>query len=263
LRGSIEFREGRWRLDVGKNLGNLVSQQIILDAFQDFLERRFSSHRGEAVLDLGAGTRPYAPLYDRHFAASTAVDVPHSLHGTGGVDVLASADDLPFEDASFDCVICTEVLEHCRNPRAVVAEIARVLKADGSAFLTTPFLLPLHEMPYDYYRYTPSALEDLAAEAGLSVASISPRGGYGAVALAVLQMPVTKIFLKLESVTRLPLYHLLNPAVFTLVVLPQKLYLVLWRYGRRRATGWFARLSEKLTYYTLGYVTELEKSPES
>ena len=211
------------------------------------------------MLDLGAGSKPYAPLYEEYFASATAVDVPHSLHDTQRVDVFASADELPFADASFDCVICTEVLEHCREPRTVMAEIARVLRAGGAAFVTTPFLLPLHEMPHDYYRYTPSALADLAKGAGLTVTAISPRGGYGGVALGVLQMPFAKVFQKLDALTRVSLYHPYNPVVFAAIVLPQLLYLRAWRYTRRHMTTRLARLSEKLTYYSLGYVTEVEK----
>jgi SAM-dependent methyltransferase len=263
VRGSTEYRRGRWRLDTRENLGNLISQELILAALQEFLEKRFPNRRAQSVLDLGAGSKPYAPLYGEHFVSSTVVDVPHSLHDTDRMDLFASADDLPFDDGSFDCVICTEVLEHCREPRAVMAEISRVLKAEGSAFVTTPFLLPLHEMPFDYYRYTPSALEDLATSAGLSVSTISPRGGYGAVALGIVQMPIGKIFQRLAAVTRLPLYHPYNPIVFATVVLPQRLYLSIWRHNRRHSATWWGRLSVKLTYYTLGYVTELEKPGES
>jgi hypothetical protein len=259
VRGSVEYRRGRWRLDLPENLGNLISQEIILSALQDFLEKRFPARQGESVLDLGAGSKPYAPVYNVHFASSTAVDVPHSLHDTGGVDVFATADDLPFDEGSFDCVICTEVLEHCREPRAVMAEVSRVLRPGGSAFITTPFLLPLHEMPFDYYRYTPSALRDLAAGAGLDVTAISLRGGYGAVALGVLLMPITKAIQKMATVTRLPLYHPYNPVTFATVVLPQLAYLRMWRHAHRRPDTRFAQLSSKLTYYTLGYVTELVK----
>jgi SAM-dependent methyltransferase len=261
MRGSVDFRRGRWRLDTKENVGSLISNEIILVELQDFLEAQFSDSRLGSVLDLGAGSKPYAPLYDSYFATSTAVDVPHSLHDTKSVAVFASADDLPFEDESFDRVICTEVLEHCREPRAVMAEIARVLKPGGSAFLTTPFLLPLHEMPFDYYRFTPSALRDLADGAKLAVQSIRPRGSYVAVALSVVQMPITKIWQRLAKVTRLPLFHLHNPAVYLCVALPQQIYLSTWRYLRRRPTSRLAGMYDKLTYYTLGYVTVLQKPP--
>jgi SAM-dependent methyltransferase len=259
LRGSAEFRRGRWRLDRQANLNSVISQELILGALDDFLTRRFPGKHEGSVLDLGAGARPYAPLYDSHFDSSTAVDVPESVHDIREVDVLASADDLPFADGSFDCVICTEMLEHCREPRAVMAEIARVLKAGGSAFVTTPFLLSLHEMPHDYFRYTPSALQDLAAQAGLSVASIAPRGGYGAVALGILLMPLSKAWYQLGKVTRLPLYNAYNPIVFATVLLPQLAYLAYWRHVRRNAGTRLARISARLTNHTPGYVTELEK----
>src|SRR5207244_1525396 len=146
-----------------------------------------------------------------------------------GVDVVASADCLPFEDSSFDCVICTEVLEHCREPSAVLREIHRTLKPGGRLFLTTPFIAPLHEMPNDFYRYTPSALRDLAAQQGLVVTSLRPRGEYVAVALRVLQMPWTKLWQRLSRLTRINLYHPLNPLVYLTIVLPQRVYVALWR----------------------------------
>ena len=139
MRGEVRFRGGRWRLDDSLNLGTLISQQIILDELQDFLSRHYpvgvdSPAPAGSVLDLGAGSKPYAPLYDSHFSASTAVDVDHSPHDTSGVDLLAPAQRLPFDDGSFDCLICTEVLEHCREPRAVMAEIARVLSGEEERF---------------------------------------------------------------------------------------------------------------------------------
>lgn len=262
MRGQVRFRAGRWRLDDTQNLGTLISQQIILDELQDFLAEHYpakdSATPATSVLDLGAGSKPYSPLYDSHFAASTAVDVDHSPHDTASVDMLASADRLPFEDGSFNCVICTEVLEHCRDPRAVVAEMARVLCTGGKAFVTTPFFVPLHEMPHDYYRFTPSALEDLAAAAGLRVTSIVPRGGYLAVVLRLLQMPVAKFWQRAARALHLPLYSTRNPFLYLMVVLPEKAYLARWRKAQRRAGG-RTGLRANLSRYTLGYVTKLEK----
>ena len=45
--------------------------------------------------------------------------------------VRASADALPFADEFFDGIICTDVLVHVPDPRAVISEIARVLKPNG------------------------------------------------------------------------------------------------------------------------------------
>ncbi|CAN5667829.1 hypothetical protein BH18ACT13_BH18ACT13_01660 [soil metagenome] len=211
------------------------------------------------MLDLGAGTKPYAPLYERYFERCVSVDVPHSPHDTSDVDVMAAGDALPFPDASFDCVICTEVLEHCPEPQAVMNEIARVLRPRGRAFITTPFLLPLHEMPYDFYRYTPSALRHLATRAQLNVRRLVPRGSYVSVVLSVNLMPLTKAMQKLQSLTGLPFGHPYNPVLYGLVVLPQKSYLAALQWLQRRPETKAAALHEKLTYYASGYVTVVEK----
>jgi ubiquinone/menaquinone biosynthesis C-methylase UbiE len=211
------------------------------------------------LLDLGAGSKPYEPLYREYFPEHVSVDVPQSRHDIARVDVLASADSLPFESDAFTCIICTEVLEHCAEPGAVLHEIYRILTPGGRAFVTTPFLLPLHEMPFDFYRFTPSSLEYLSRRAGLIVERLVPRGSYLSVFLAINQMPLTKTLTKLQSKTRLPFAHPYNPLVFGLVVLPQKGYI--------RALGWFRRhpgsrltaFHDKLTYYASGYVTVLKK----
>lgn len=256
----MRIQGGRARVDRSRNLGSIISNEIVLSELARFLSAHYPLGGGGAVLDLGAGTKPYAPLYERHFASCTSVDVPHSPHDVSGVDVLASADALPFPDASFDCVICTEVLEHCPDPRAVLRDVHRVLKPGGRAFFTTPFLVPLHELPYDFFRYTPPALELLATEAGFVEIVVRPKGDYVAVALTVLQLPLTKLWQRLAKLVRINLYHPYNPFVLATVLAPQVLYVALWKRVRRRDGGRLRRLSDKLSYYTLGYVTTLAKS---
>jgi SAM-dependent methyltransferase len=233
MEGEVRFRRGKWRVS---DTGSVISNQINCDMLAAFLERNYSGNGNSSVLDLGAGAKPYAPMYETYFSENTEVDVPHGSHDMSGIDVFASADALPLSDESFDCVICTEVLEHCQHPQAVMKEIARVLKPDGRACLTTPFYQQLHEVPYDFYRYTPWALEGFAKDAGLKVESITPRGGYVAVALRILLVPVVKLM------KRLPFSR---PLRWLMVTLPQKLYLAFRRGGQ--------------TYFPLGYVTELRK----
>lgn len=51
---------------------------------------------------------------------------------------VADAQDLSFEDESFDLVVCTEVVEHVDFPGKVVSEIHRVLEPEGVLVLGTP-----------------------------------------------------------------------------------------------------------------------------
>lgn len=50
----------------------------------------------------------------------------------------ADAQELPFDDESFDCVLCSEVIEHVEHPGNVLSEINRVLVPGGVFVLSTP-----------------------------------------------------------------------------------------------------------------------------
>jgi SAM-dependent methyltransferase len=243
-----------------EKVGSILTVETILFELSGFLDSHYAESREGTLLDLGAGTAPYRPLYERYFASCVATDVAHSLHDTSSVEVLASAEALPFEDESFDAVVCTEVLEHCRDPRAAMGEISRVLRPAGRAFITTPFLVPLHEMPHDYYRYTPSALVDLAETAGLSVTSLVSRGDYVALALGVLAYPISKLFQRLSRITGLKLHHPANPVVYLVQVAPQRLYFAAWREVRTGRSSLLRSIHEKLSHFALGYVLVVQRS---
>jgi SAM-dependent methyltransferase len=50
---------------------------------------------------------------------------------------------LPFPDASFDLITCTEVIEHLEHYRSTLREMYRVLKPGGTLVLSTPNILNL------------------------------------------------------------------------------------------------------------------------
>ena len=85
-------------------------------------------------LDLFCGTQPYREMIpvkpvwgldlDRHF---------------GRTDVVSSV-PLPFADATFGLVVCTQALHMVADPVATVREIGRVLKPGGAAVVTVPHI---------------------------------------------------------------------------------------------------------------------------
>ena len=97
--------------------------------------------RGHTVLDVGCGdgARYGARLHDSgltvHGVDISSVAVAEARKR--GIDARVACLDsgLPYPDASFDAVICLEVLEHLVNPEAVAREIRRVLKPGGHAAL--------------------------------------------------------------------------------------------------------------------------------
>lgn len=61
------------------------------------------------------------------------------------------------------------MLEHVFNINELLSELNRVLKPNGMALITTPFMGEEHEMPYDFARYTTPALLNLYKKNGFTV----------------------------------------------------------------------------------------------
>ena len=80
--------------------------------------------------------------------------VETDVYFSSRVQVIADGHDLPFQNCSFDAVICQAVLEHVINPRRCVAEMHRVLKANGLIYAETPFMQQVHMRAYDFTRFT-------------------------------------------------------------------------------------------------------------
>ena len=116
------------------------------------------------ILDLGCGPGWYLDALTRSGAVAIGVDRdllemldgPHQEAPGEHSPTMALGDgtSLPFPDATFDGVVCSNLLEHTPTPGAVLREIARVLRPGGWAYVSwTPWFSPWggHDMnPYQY-----------------------------------------------------------------------------------------------------------------
>jgi len=131
---------------------------------------------------------PYRPIVESvpEVSEYVGMDLEHSEYYPGVEPVLKwNGQLIPTETATFNCVMATEVLEHCAEPELVLSEIHRVLKPDGRLFITVPFIWNLHEIPNDEYRYTPYSLRRHLENAGFRDVVIKPLGGWN---MALAQM---------------------------------------------------------------------------
>jgi len=76
-------------------------------------------------------------------------------------NIFADVNQAPLGGQSVDCVICTEVLEHIPDPKACVHEMYRLLQKGGMAFVSAPFMYPVHADPFDFQRFTDEGLRNL------------------------------------------------------------------------------------------------------
>lgn len=128
---------------------------------------------GAVVLDVGAGEAPYRELYAGYdYRTSDWAGTSHAP--TTPVDYVAPAHDLPLAEASVDAIVCTQVLEHLAEPLDVLREFQRVLVPGGLVVITVPLTWYLHEMPHDYYRYTPFGLRHVLEKCDFVDIDIAP-----------------------------------------------------------------------------------------
>ena len=97
-------------------------------------------------LDLGCGIRREQDMRPN----GVYLDAVHFRD----VDIVSTQARLPLRDNSVDAVVSLSVFEHLPDPFAMAAEIRRVLKPGGTAWIETAFMQPLHADPGHYFNMT-------------------------------------------------------------------------------------------------------------
>ncbi len=130
------------------------------------------------LVDIGCGTKPYRGMVSPFVREHVGVDHSSCLHDKSNVDLFGTAYDIPAPADSFDCAMCTAVLEHLEEPEQAIRECFRVLKPGAVAVYSVPFIWHLHEEPRDFYRFTKYGLLHLFTKAGFEVVELKPLSGF-------------------------------------------------------------------------------------
>jgi len=150
--------------------------------------------KGKNILDIGAENSPYKK-YFKHIGYFTQ-DIKQN--STKTIDFVGDINGglLNIKDESFDFILCTQVLEHIKNPDNAFKTFNRILKPGGKLFLTTHQCFEEHMIPYDYFRFTRYGLKFLGESSGFSLQHIAPHGGiFHVLALIIDTIPI-KLFFK-------------------------------------------------------------------
>jgi 2-polyprenyl-3-methyl-5-hydroxy-6-metoxy-1,4-benzoquinol methylase len=121
----------------------------------------------KVVLDVGAGCRPYARVFASHQYQSC--DMEQGFFADHQHDFLASAYNIPRDDASFEVVLMLQVLEHLAEPLAALKEMNRILARDGLIFISVPQAAGDHFAPYHFYNFTQYGLKRVLSESGFEI----------------------------------------------------------------------------------------------
>jgi SAM-dependent methyltransferase len=163
------------------------------------------------ILDVGCGVKPYYPFFAALAGEYVGVDVVENP----AAELLGPVEALPVGDASFDLVLCTQVLEHCDDPAQAVRELRRVTAPGGRVLVSTHGVQVYHPSPHDYWRWTHEGLRRLFEQnADWSSLEIEPAAGTAS-GLAMLLGTYVEIALRRTVFARPPVWLLnrLGPAL--------------------------------------------------
>jgi len=136
--GKETFAE--WEFEQSKRLNRYYLPEIDL----------LKEIQGKTVLDIGAGSGGKTTFYALNGAKRlTGIDTEErfimqardfaSSKNARDIDfIVANAEVMPFQNASFDMCVMNDVFEHLSKPEVVLKEVNRVLKPHGKVFINSP-----------------------------------------------------------------------------------------------------------------------------
>jgi hypothetical protein len=165
--------DGYVRLSLGNYVADLTMDWLLRNAFNDNfktlmgsfqeLVRGWVARNGSArprLLDIGGRARS-GIQYNEHLPECdiTTFDIVPAA----GVDVVGDAHQLSrhFPRESFEFAYSVSVFEHLVMPWKAAVEVNRVLKPGGCAYIFSHQTIGMHDMPWDFFRFSDAAWSSL------------------------------------------------------------------------------------------------------
>jgi ubiquinone/menaquinone biosynthesis C-methylase UbiE len=144
---------------------------------------------GGRILDAGAGEQRFKSFCShlryvaQDFGQYDGRGDAHGLH-TGSwdqtrLDIISDITSIPEPEASFDAVMCVEVLEHLPEPTLAIREFSRLLRLGGHLVLTAPFCSLTHFAPYHFSTgFSRYFYEHHLPASGFEILELTSNGNY-------------------------------------------------------------------------------------
>ena len=126
---------------------NNSSDGKFVEGMYDVLVTEILKSGSGRVLDVGCGNGNLFKLlpdgkYELHGIdfSKNMIDEAKRTCKTQATFAVADAESLPFDDNSFDIIVCNASFHHYTNPDAVLKEMHRVLKVNGKLLIGDPYV---------------------------------------------------------------------------------------------------------------------------
>lgn len=141
-----------------------LSKKRSRQGLYEFLNLEFSKiEKSKNILTIGSGGE-VNKLLSKYAQSNDFQVISFDIDKERSPDILGDICNYDFKDVKFDIIVMCEVLEHLHSPHLGIETVYQSLSDGGKLILTTPFIFPLHDRPYDYYRFTKYGLAFLLSK---------------------------------------------------------------------------------------------------
>jgi ubiquinone/menaquinone biosynthesis C-methylase UbiE len=123
-----------------------------INRFLEHVSKSYATGKENLLLDIAPQDHGGAKPFFKEMTTIHTFDIDPTSGCTFIGDICKYNECLP--EGSYDYIVCTEVLEHTKQPFNAVAEMWRILKPYGYLFLSVPFNFRIHGPLPDCWRFT-------------------------------------------------------------------------------------------------------------
>lgn len=212
----IEREQNVTRLERADRVSKSHPHFLELKSIQRAINYAVENYAYLKVLDIGCGNKPYLNLFNTNSKVKEYIGCDIVQSSNKSVDVICEATALMFSEGEFDVVFSSQTIEHVADFQQMLKEANRVLKSGGHIILAGPMYWPLHEEPYDFFRFTKHGFEYSLKRADFEIVEIISCGGKWALLGQVIIHTLPKWILK-PKISRLlinSLFYMLDKKYF-------------------------------------------------
>ena len=152
-------------------------EEFIVPLLKEHIENLLETYanknnsRDTFALDVGCGRQPFRSNLEKAGYIYKSLDAVQNPEKS--IDFICQLDKaLPHEivvNIKYDFILCTEVMEHIAEWDIAFNNLAQLLKTGGILLITCPHFYFLHEVPHDFWRATPYALQHFGNKYNLKI----------------------------------------------------------------------------------------------
>jgi hypothetical protein len=140
------------------NIHDRMSEQRDRSVLTHRFIKMFQESKAKTLLDIGGRARSGILRAHKYVPHDTNIDIL-DIHPGDGVTFVCDVHEMSsvIRQGRYDAILSISVFEHLIMPWKVAVEMNRVLKLGGIALVHTHQTLGMHDMPWDYYRFSDEA----------------------------------------------------------------------------------------------------------